>query len=100
MPRYFVCSIGQPGEGYDDENLCRCIVNKGYFLHVGCTHQGPIAEIQSGDLLILKYQNELIAYGRTIDIMQKKTAQIMTMVGHCLFPLICGLQETECRNTV
>jgi len=64
MPGYYVCSIGRPGEGYDDENLRRCLMDRGFRLHKGCAQRGPIADIQSGDLLILKYQDGFIAYGR------------------------------------
>jgi len=72
MPKYFVCSIGEPGEGYDDENLCRCIKDKGYRLNLGCTQRGPIEDIQTGDILILKYKDELIGYGRVTDKVQKE----------------------------
>jgi hypothetical protein len=72
MTRYFVCSVGEPNKEYDSENLNRCVINKGYYLNVGCVHQGSIQVIQPGDLLILKYQDELIAYGRAIDSLQEK----------------------------
>ena len=64
MPKYYVCSIGKPGKGYDDENLRRCLMDKGFRLHCGCTQRGKIAEIQEDDLLILKYQDIFLAYGR------------------------------------
>jgi hypothetical protein len=72
MPRYFVCSIGQPGHGYDDENLRRCIMDKGYSLHKGCVQRGSIEEIQPGDILILKYQDLLFGYGRVTKGVQEE----------------------------
>lgn len=65
MTRYYICSIGQPGGGYDDENLRRCLMDKAFRLNIGCTQRGPITDIQVDDLLILKYQDIFIAYGRT-----------------------------------
>ncbi len=72
MSKYFVCSIGQSGEGYDDENLRRCIMDKGYRLNLGCTQRGPIDDIQTGDILILKYKDELIGYGRATNKVQEE----------------------------
>jgi len=63
---YYVCSIGQPGQGYDDENLRRCILHNAFVLHEGAKQKGCINEINADDILILKYQNEFIGYGRSI----------------------------------
>jgi hypothetical protein len=76
MPKYYVCSIGQPGEGYDDENLRRCIMDKCFRLHKGCTQRGPIAEIQARDILILKYQNVFIAYGRATAQLEEESETV------------------------
>lgn len=61
---YYICSIGQPGQGYDDENLRRCIVSNCFVLHEDAKQKGCINDIEIDDILILKYQNELIGYGR------------------------------------
>lgn len=61
---YFVCSIGQPGEEYDDENLQRCMTNKSYILHEGCKQKGAISKIKADDILVLKFKSLLIGYGR------------------------------------
>lgn len=63
---YFVCSIGQPDRGYDDENLRRCIVNSSFVLHEDNKYKGAISEIKAGDILILKYQHQFIGYGKAI----------------------------------
>jgi hypothetical protein len=70
---YFVCSIGEPGKGYDAENLLRCIENMNFVLHEDTIRKGAIEEIKIGDLLILKYQEHLIAYGQVISNLDKKT---------------------------
>lgn len=67
--KYFICSIGEPGKGYDDENLRRCILESGFFMHEGCTQRGRIADIEADDILILKYNNFLFAYGRATSAM-------------------------------
>jgi len=61
---YYICSIGQPGEGYDDENLRRCIVKNCFVLHENAKQKGSINEIKSDDILILKYRRAFIGYGR------------------------------------
>ena len=60
---YYVCSIGQPGQGYDDENLRRCVINSCFVLHEDAKQKGCINEIKENDILILKYQHQFIGYG-------------------------------------
>jgi hypothetical protein len=31
--KYFACSVGEPGKGYDDENLDRIIRNSAFILN-------------------------------------------------------------------
>lgn len=64
MVKYFVCSIGQPGQDYDDENLRRCVIESGFFLHQNCTQKGHLNDVSIDDILILKYKNNFFAYGR------------------------------------
>lgn len=64
MTNYFICSIGQPGSDYDDENLRRCMVNTCFVLHDANIQKGTIREIKQNDILILKYKGVLIGYGR------------------------------------
>jgi len=64
MTQYFICSIGQPGEDYDTDNLGRCILHSCFYLHTGSKQKGAIDAIEPDDILILKYQHVFIAYGR------------------------------------
>lgn len=64
MSNYFICSIGEPGKKYADENLRRCIIESAYFMHVNCNQKGQIEQIKEDDVLILKYQDHFFAYGR------------------------------------
>jgi len=64
--KYYACSVGQPGKGYDEENLKRIITNKAFILHEETTQKGFYEEIQKGDILILKYNFKFIAYGESL----------------------------------
>jgi len=63
---YYVCSIGQPGEGYDDENLRRCVVNSCFVLHEDNKYKGSIKDVKIDDILILKYKHHFIGYGKAV----------------------------------
>lgn len=64
--KYFACSVGEPGKGYDDENLDRIIENSAFILHEDTVQKGLYSQISPGDILILKYKKMLIAYGETL----------------------------------
>jgi len=64
--KYFICSLGEPGKGYDDKVLRLCMVYSCYVLHNTAKNKGVIREIKEGDILILKYHTNLIGYGRAI----------------------------------
>lgn len=70
---YFICSVGNPGKSYDLGNLNRCIVNRCFVLHEANLQKGLIAEIQNGDILILKFRGHLIAYGQAISSLKTDT---------------------------
>ncbi|QZT38194.1 AAA family ATPase [Halosquirtibacter xylanolyticus] len=61
--QYFVCSVGSNHEGYTEENLDRMIEHGAFVFHEDTTQRGHYREIQDGDILILKYNNQFIAYG-------------------------------------
>lgn len=62
--RFFVCSVGEPGKGYDEENLKRCKDNNGHFMHCDTKHKGVFDSISMHDIAFLRYSNGcLIAYG-------------------------------------
>jgi 5-methylcytosine-specific restriction protein B len=61
--RFFVVSAGQPGEEYMDQNFERIIKNNAFNLHEDTMKKGAYHEIQANDVLILKYNDSLVAYG-------------------------------------
>lgn len=65
---FFVCSVGEPGKGYDEDNLQRIIKNKAFILHEDTNQKGEYSNIKIGDVLILKYKNKFIAYGEALQI--------------------------------
>ncbi len=67
---YFICSVGQPDKDYDTENLTRCILNNCFVLNEYNKQKGSISEIKEGDILILKYKEHFIGYGKAISTLQ------------------------------
>jgi hypothetical protein len=68
---YYVCSVGAPSEDYDNEYLLRCITKNCFVLHESNIHKGCISEITKNDILLLKYKEHLIAYGRVVSPLSK-----------------------------
>ena len=68
---YFVCSVGDPNDlsNYDDENYKRCREHKCFVL-IPTGREGSIYIIQKGDILFLKYQKTLVAYGIAVSSLQ------------------------------
>ncbi|CAK2409769.1 hypothetical protein VCRA2114E327_140079 [Vibrio crassostreae] len=64
MSKYYICSLGEPGRDYDEDNFRRCILDSGFYMHTNCTQRGPIEQIEADDVLILKYRDHFFAYGR------------------------------------
>lgn len=61
--KYFICSVGDPNEDYDEKNMSRCIKYCGHFMHKNTKQRGPFHRISKGDIAILKYKKKLVAYG-------------------------------------
>ena len=61
---YYVCSIGQSETDYVEENLKRCVLNSCFVLHETASQKGAIKDIKPNDILILKYQQRIIGYGK------------------------------------
>ena len=61
--KFFIGSVGQPGEGYDDENIIRCIKNQAHIMHQVTRQKGVFDIVNKGDILFLKYKDKLVAYG-------------------------------------
>ncbi len=64
--RFYVCSVGRPGEGYDEENIARCEKNNAHFMHKDTTNKGPFTDITPPAIAILKYRDNFVAYGEVI----------------------------------
>lgn len=65
MRQFFICSVGQPGKDYVEENLQRIISEKAFFMHEDTTQKGLFENINCEDILILKYNSNYIAYGES-----------------------------------
>lgn len=62
--RYFVCAIGNFEEYSDRYNILReCLSNNLYELHSDARWPAPFSQIQKGDTLLLKFQNQIVAWG-------------------------------------
>lgn len=68
--KYYACSVGEPGKGYDDENLERIIKNSAFILNEDTIQKGVYDQINNGDILILKFKKKFIAYGEAIERIQ------------------------------
>ena len=66
--KFYACSVGQPGKDYVERNLERILKNKSFILHKDTIQKGVYSSIQPGDILLLKYNSNFIAYGKTIGI--------------------------------
>jgi len=64
MINYYACSICSPGEDYCQENFNRITQNNGFVLYRTTPQKGTYSAIDIGDILILKYNNQFIAYGK------------------------------------
>lgn len=72
--KFFACSVGAPGEDYVEGNLERIIANSAFILHENTPQKGVYDKIKNGDILLLKYNKQFIAYGVTIE--RKQTDDI------------------------
>lgn len=61
--RYFVCSVGEAGAEYEEDNFRRCENLSGHFMHRDTTHKGVFDEVCPGDVVLLKRRQSLLAYG-------------------------------------
>lgn len=66
MRNYYICSVGEPGKDYVEENLERIISKGSFYMHKGTTQVGYYHSIIPTDILILKYNSMLIAYGEAM----------------------------------
>jgi len=73
MRCFYVCSAGDPKQNYDEANLERCIKEKAHIMHIDTKQKGPVYDIKAGDIALLKYKNQLVAYGEVIDVNDDET---------------------------
>jgi 5-methylcytosine-specific restriction protein B len=73
--KFFACSVGQPGMGYDEENLERIQTNSAFILHQDTNQKGVYNEIDNGDILLLKFRGRFIAFGEALGIRSSADAE-------------------------
>lgn len=66
--KFFTCSVGKPNADYVEDNLRRIIDNKGFVLHNDTLQKGTFNDIETNDILLLRYNKMFIAYGRVSKI--------------------------------
>ena len=70
MRKFYSCSVGEEGKGYDEKNLSKIIENKAFILHENTPQKGDYQNIKKNDILILKYRGQFVAYGEALDILK------------------------------
>jgi len=70
MRKFYSCSVGEKGKGYDEKNLNKIIERKAFILHENTPQKGDYQNIKEGDILLLKYRGNFIAYGEALPIMK------------------------------
>ena len=72
--RFFICSVGEIGQDYAKDNLQRCREYKGHFMHRDTKHKGVFDQVKKDDIIFLKFNDRLIAYGnvKSIDTTDKE----------------------------
>lgn len=66
MRSFFACSVGEPGKNYDEQNMKRVIDNKAFILHKDNIQKGVYEKIKPGDILLLKYRNNFVAFAESL----------------------------------
>lgn len=62
--KFYVVSAGKPNEDYSEENFERIVDKKAFVLHEHTNQKGSYFDISTGDILILKYHRNFVAYGK------------------------------------
>ena len=70
MRKFYSCSVGEAGKGYDEKNLNKIIENKAFILHESTPQKGDYQSIKQDDILLLKYRGNFIAYGEALNIIK------------------------------
>ena len=64
MMRFFVCSAGEPGKDYAEPNFDNCVKNNAHIMHQEAAQKGVFDSVQTGSVIFLKYNTNLVAYGK------------------------------------
>ena len=70
MRKFYSCSVGEKGKGYDEKNLSKIIENGAFILHENTPQKGYYEDIKKDDVLVLKYRGQFVAYGKALDIIK------------------------------
>ena len=62
--KFFIASAGHPEESYTDSNFERITTKNSFNLYEHTRQKGAISKVSKGDVLILKYKDELVCYGQ------------------------------------
>ena len=65
--KFFVGSVGKPGEEYSEENRVRCIALQAHVMHEDTMQKGVFERVNAGDICFLKYNEQLICFGEVVD---------------------------------
>lgn len=61
--KFYVASVGQPGEDYVEYNWERCVNYNCHVMHKETSQKGVFDDVKENSICFLKYNNKLIAYG-------------------------------------
>ncbi|MBU3025906.1 AAA family ATPase [Zobellia galactanivorans] len=70
---FFVVSAGKPGSDYIKENFKNIINSNEFALHIDTKQKGTYYSIEANDVLILKYERKLIAFGIVTQVYEDNT---------------------------
>lgn len=72
MRNFYIASVGKQGEDYVEGNFDRCIADSAHYMHINTKQKGQVYEVKPGDIVFLKYNRQLVAYGEAIQVDDKK----------------------------
>jgi hypothetical protein len=74
--KFFIASVGKPGEGYDEDNLQRCIQYKCHAMHQNTAQKGAFNNVKKNSICFLKFKDNLIAYGEVVKTSTDANSQL------------------------
>ncbi|SDM66075.1 AAA family ATPase [Kriegella aquimaris] len=70
---FFVVSAGKPGSDYIEDNFTDIIETNEFALHPDTQQKGTYYSIESNDILIIKYERKLVAFGIVSKVYEDKS---------------------------